>query len=109
MLCKIYLQIKFLASLKTILGKDQLIYNIDTNNFTLENLIDELIKEFGQTIENLLMNKETKNINPEILIFIDNKEIQTLQKLKTPLKDGNHITFLSSIHGGFIPKTQNFY
>ncbi len=99
----IILHIKFLSSLKSHLKKDQLILRINSEYFTVENLINELIKELGQKFEDLILNPKIKNINPEILIFIDNKEIQTLQKLKTPLSDGNKIVFLSSIHGGFKP------
>lgn len=99
----IILHIKFLSSLKSLLKKDQLILRPNSEYFTVENLITELINELGQKFEDLIFNPKTKNINPAILIFIDNKEIQTLQKLKTPLSDGNKIVFLSSIHGGFQP------
>jgi molybdopterin converting factor small subunit len=71
-------------------------------NFTVEHLIDELTKDFGDNFKNLIINTKTKEVKPEILIFIDDKEIQTLQKLSTPLSDGNKIVFLSSIHGGSI-------
>lgn len=73
---------------------------INSKYFTLEDLINKLIEQFGQKFKDLLINEKTKNINPDILIFIDNREIHTLQKMKTPLSNGNQITFLSSIHGG---------
>jgi len=56
----------------------------------------------GHDFKNLIINTKTNEINPEILIFIDKKEIQTLQKLDTNLINSNKIAFLSSIHGGFI-------
>ena len=97
----IYLDVVFLASIKTIVGKDRIALEINSNQVTLENLITELANNLGHNFRDLIINAETKEVNPEILIFIENREIQTLKKLKTPLSDGNQIVFLSSIHGGF--------
>ena len=96
----IHLQIRFLAALKSVVGKDQINLTIKSSSFTLEDLIVKLTSEIGNEFNDLIINKKTKEINPDILIFINNIEVQTLQKLKTPLSDGDQITFLSSIHGG---------
>lgn len=84
-----------------MIGKEQITINLKSKFFTVEDLVNKLIHELGQSFKDLIINQKTKNINPDILIFVDNREIQTLQKLKTPLSNGNQITFLSSIHGGF--------
>ncbi|MHA1651240.1 MAG: MoaD/ThiS family protein [Candidatus Helarchaeota archaeon] len=97
----IRLYVKFLASLKSILGIDKLIIEVNSNDFTVEKLIIRLSKELGIKFKKLIINEKTKKINPDILIFIDKKEIQTLQNLQTLLSDGSQIVFLSSIHGGF--------
>lgn len=73
---------------------------INSSQFSLEDLINKLMDEIGNKFKELIINKKTKDINPEILIFINNSEVQTLQRLKTALSDGDQITFLSSIHGG---------
>jgi molybdopterin converting factor small subunit len=96
----IHLQIRFLAALKSVVGKDQINLTIKSSSFTLEDLIVKLTSEIGNEFNDLIINKKTKEINPDILIFINNAEVQTLQKLKTPFSDGDQITFLSSIHGG---------
>lgn len=90
-----------MSSIKAFVGIDKLIIKLDTNFFTIKNLINKLIDELGQSFKDLIIDKRNKEINPEILIFVDNREIQTLQKLNTILSDGNQIVFLSSIHGGF--------
>jgi len=96
----IHLQIRFLAAFKSMVGKDQIKLTINSAYFTLEDLIFKLTNEIGHRFNDLIINNKTKEINPEILIFINHSEIQTLQKLKTPLSDNDQITFLSSIHGG---------
>ena len=98
---RINLYIKFLSTIKSIVGRKELIIKVNSNHITLDNLINELIYELGESFRELIFNLEAKEINPEILIFVDSKEISSLQKLKTPLSDGNQIVFLSSIHGGF--------
>lgn len=74
---------------------------MNSKNITVRDLIFELNKKLGRNFGNLIVNKELNEINPEILIFVNDKEIQTLQKLETILTDGNYIAFVSAIHGGF--------
>ncbi len=98
----IFLDIQFLSSLRTMLGKDRITIKIDSKDFTVRDLITKLDDELGQNFRDLIINNKINVINPEILIFVNSKEIQTLEKLNTPLTNGNHIVFVSSIHGGFI-------
>ena len=95
--------------MKSVLDINEILYTIDQDHFIIEDLINKLIDDYGKIFKNLILKKDTFSINPEILIFVDNKEIGTLKKLKTPLHNDNQITFLSSIHGGFNLKTQDFY
>lgn len=88
-----------------MVGRDRLIIKTKLKYFTVENLINKLVNDLGQSFRDLIINKKKNEINPEILIFVDNKEIQTLKNLNTPLSDGNQIVFLSSIHGGFKMRT----
>ncbi len=98
---KIILNIKFLSLIQEITGIEKLNLQIDVEQFSIMDLIHELDIKFGQSFKDLIINKKNKGIKPEILIFIDNKEIQSLQNLNTLLSDGDQIVFLSSIHGGY--------
>ncbi|MHA1425577.1 MAG: hypothetical protein ACTSQI_06285 [Candidatus Helarchaeota archaeon] len=95
------LEIRFLSALKSIVKSDRFIIEIDSKTLTLQGLINKLKNKLGQNFIDLIINKESASINPDILIFIEEKEIRSLQELDTPLFDGNKIVFLSSIHGGY--------
>ena len=81
-------------------GKAQIQIELASDFLTVEELINQLICKLGQKFEHSILNTEQGTLKPEILIFVDNFEIQTLQKLKTRLFNGSTVTFLSSIHGG---------
>lgn len=83
--------------------------HINSKKITVRDLIFELNKKLGQNFGDLIVNNNINEINPEILIFVNNKEIQTLQKLETILTDGNYIVFISAIHGGINENKINFY
>ncbi|TFG05494.1 MAG: hypothetical protein EU536_01960 [Promethearchaeota archaeon] len=91
--------VKFLASLEKFIGIDQLSIEFDTAYFTLQDLFQKLAPIIGAKL-NYLITEDPMTLKPEILVFINNKECQALQELKTPLFDGTQVTFLSTIHGG---------
>ncbi|VDN52370.1 unnamed protein product [Dracunculus medinensis] len=58
----------------------------------VENLIVDKDRAF------LLVEKET--VRPGILVLINDTDWELLSQLSTELKDGDTITFISTLHGG---------
>jgi MoaD family protein len=99
---KIILKIKLFSYLQELVGKREIKMKTIKEPYTIEDLINDLDGELGSNFGNLVMNKKEKMLKPEILIFLDDREIKVLQDLKTDLSDGDQIAFVPSIHGGSI-------
>ena len=91
---------KFLGSIISISKVQN--YNLETNKevFTIRDLILKLTKVFGNQFKGYILDEKDKKINPYIIILINDKSIDLLDRLSTILKDNDNIVFLSSIHGG---------
>ncbi|MHA1321921.1 MAG: MoaD/ThiS family protein [Candidatus Helarchaeota archaeon] len=94
------LKIRFYSTLKTLIGKEELQLRLNSEEFTLEDLIRKLGEQFSSKFEDEILNNNKTEIKPEILIFVNDREIRLLQNLKTQLYDGYQIAFVPSIHGG---------
>ncbi|MFW9890072.1 MAG: MoaD/ThiS family protein [Candidatus Thorarchaeota archaeon] len=70
-----------------------------TNSLTVEKLLGKLTKRFGEDFENLLVDKESKQYVP-LLLIINGKDAPWEATRKRELIDGDRVNILPPIAGG---------
>ncbi len=67
---------------------------------TINALVQRLCAEFGEDFKRVLVDPEQNDPRPNVLILVNGKEIELLQKLETKLDDGDAVTIIPVSHGG---------
>jgi MoaD family protein len=70
-----------------------------TNSLTVETLLDTLNEQFGREFEKLLVDKESRQYVP-LLLMINGKDEPWDATKKRELTDGDRVTILPPIAGG---------
>jgi MoaD family protein len=86
---------RLVATLASIVGKDQVELEADTVQEALTRLSDSQ----GQRLQFLLFSEAGK-LNPRVRVYVNNKDIRFLDKLDTPLQDGDTLLVLPAVTGG---------
>ena len=92
--------IRFFSTLKHVLKKDKLEILLDNQKQILKNVLLFLCEDLGTPFKELIFSRNMEDLNPNILILINDVEITLLDKLETRLTEGDIITIFPSIHGG---------
>jgi len=90
------LTLKFLRPFKDIIGKSEILLNIDVN--TLKDLLNSLVSKYPQ-IEKEVFKKE-QELTDYICIFVNDKPISALNMLNTKLKNDDTLLFFIPVSGG---------
>jgi len=90
--------VRFVGSLRNIIGKSKITLNID-EKITLKELIGLIVEEFPQA-KRTLIDPELEDPRPNALIIVNDREISVLNGLETVLKDGDKVVFVPVSHGG---------
>ena len=92
--------LKFLSTLKTVAKKREITIILNETNEILGKLLLELCEEWDPHVKELIFGIGSNNLNPNILILVNDVEIHLMNGLDTILMDGDVITIIPSIHGG---------
>ena len=98
----ISLKVKFLSTLKSLVGFEDIKIQLKSGNNIL-NLLELLEKSyFVDKKENILLfiDKGKKKLSYEVLVLLNNAGISVYDGLNTVLEDNDCVTLISSIHGG---------
>jgi molybdopterin converting factor small subunit len=71
--------------------------------FTRSPTVKEVAKKLAETSPEArrnMLETESNQIHPALLILVNGKEISALDKAETRLKDGDEMTLISVSHGG---------
>ncbi|MFX0070247.1 MAG: MoaD/ThiS family protein [Candidatus Hermodarchaeota archaeon] len=66
----------------------------------ISEIISQFIKEYKNELDGRLLSKNKKKINSNMLILVNGKDVNYLNKYKTKLKDGDKIYLSAPISGG---------
>jgi len=80
-----------------VIGKKKLELNL--SGTTVEDVIDELIRQYGKRVKNDFYDKEG-NFDLMIQIALNGKSFISADKHDTPLKEGDHLTLMMLLAGG---------
>jgi MoaD family protein len=79
------------------IGKKNL--EVDISGETVQDVIDELIRRFGEKVRDTLYDQEG-NYNLMVQIAHNKKSVIPFNELHTPLKEGDNLTFMMLVTGG---------
>ncbi|MFX1499645.1 MAG: MoaD/ThiS family protein [Promethearchaeota archaeon] len=83
------------------------IFHLRINKRTLEydgntvgSIISQFIKEYGDKLDDELLDKKKQKLNTHILILLNGRNIKYLKNYKTNLKNGDELYFSYPLSGG---------
>ncbi|MFX1590969.1 MAG: MoaD/ThiS family protein [Promethearchaeota archaeon] len=94
----INIKIFFFSLLADIVGKDEIILNID-NPITIRDLLIKLSSKLGREFKTTIILSEGK-LNKYIILGLNGKDIRQFNGMNTVLEDRDELSFLPAIAGG---------
>lgn len=95
----IEVNVRLVGVLRGVSGKSSFIVKLREGD-TIATLVQELSAKFGEEFKRVLVDSELNDPRPNVLILINSKEIELLQRLETKLKDDDTVTIIPASHGG---------
>lgn len=84
--------LKIYANLREIIGKEALTLNLRKGG-PVQAVLNQLTARYGGKVEKMLFGRR-------LVIMLNDKNIEFLEGLKTPLKHGDRIAILPPLSGG---------
>ena len=94
----IAVKISFLSLLKDRVGAKELNLDLE-DNATLNDVFSKLFEKGGEDIKTVLV-KKTGELNDQVVIMLNEKNIRSLDDLNTKVQNKDEITLLPAIAGG---------
>ncbi|MHA1291846.1 MAG: MoaD/ThiS family protein [Promethearchaeota archaeon] len=76
------------------------INSIEYEGKTVSDVLTQFVSEFKDKLTDGLLNKNNKKLNKDILILLNGRNIQYLDKYKTILHDGDQLYLSIPLSGG---------
>ncbi len=92
-------KVKLLATLSRLAGKELMEFEVK-NRITLKDLLKTIYYSINDELRERLFKPNSIELQPDILVLINDVEIGVLNGLNTLLNDGDLIVFLPTVHGG---------
>ncbi len=96
----ITVKISFLSLLKDRFGAKELNMDLEDES-TIKDLFSKLFEKYGEDIKKLLI-KKTNDLNDQVVIMVNEKNIRSLDKFDTRIHNNDKIIFLPAIAGGWF-------
>jgi MoaD family protein len=93
----IHVKVEALGYLRTIIGKKEFLVELRGRN-TITELIATLSRTYGREVSDAILSPTSREFL--VLILINGKDIDFLQKTKTLLSDGDNVTMIPMSAGG---------
>jgi MoaD family protein len=90
--------VKFYGSLRNVVNEKN--QQITLHHCDLEDLIGELIQQYGEKLKEKFIDPKTNQFNERALVFVNGLSIKSLQGTKTELKEGDTIAIFPPSGGG---------
>ena len=96
-----YITVKFLATLRDLVGCSEYKVEVDKEVAVLE-LIDTLSRVFGESFRRAVLDYEDNNVKVKdyVKILVNGRNIEFLDGLKTIIKSGDVVYFIPPAGGG---------
>jgi len=84
------------GEIREIVGQKEL--EMEIENATVLDLVESMAKKYGERFRSAVFDESGKRLR--MIVAKNNQEIEFLQGLDTPLKDGDKVMLLPPIAGG---------
>lgn len=89
-------KVKFFANFREIIGQKEITSSADT----VQELLDEIVKEHEDIGNELYANKETGELNEFVNVMVNGRRIEMLEGMNTVLKDEDTVAIFPPVAGG---------
>jgi len=96
---KIKIQVLGLPTLAQAVGKREIELDLPEGTPTVQGVLDHLIQQFGSSVREALYDRQGA-LNPIIQIALNGRKFVAPERLDTPLKGGDTLTFMLLMAGG---------
>jgi molybdopterin converting factor small subunit len=90
--------VKFVGVLRQVFKKEQVRLEF-ARSPTVKEVVEELA-EVSSEARRSVLETESNQIHPALLVLVNGKEISALEKADTLMRSGDEITLISISHGG---------
>jgi molybdopterin converting factor small subunit len=94
----ITVKVKFVGVLHEVFKKKQMTLKL-AQSPTVKEIVEQLA-ETSSAARRSVLEAETNQIHPALLILVNGKEISALNGAETRVKDGDEVVLISVSHGG---------
>jgi molybdopterin synthase sulfur carrier subunit len=91
-------KVRAFATLSEFLGSKTL--DVSTSATTIRELIDFIGEKYNPRFKLLLIDPETREVRRFYKIFVNGRDIDFLDKMRTKLKSGDVVVFFPPVGGG---------
>ena len=91
--------VRLVGVLRGVSGKSSFTVKLMDDDM-IATLVQKISTEFGEEFKRVLVDSEQNDPRPNVLILVNGKEIELLQKLETKLEDDDIVTIIPVSHGG---------
>lgn len=95
----ISVKVKAILDIADVFGCNEQVISLPEGS-RLSNLLDALEEKYGQPFAQILYRDGNKKPSPGLHLLLNGRDIIFLDGLKTTLKDGDELFFLSPVGGG---------
>ncbi len=67
---------------------------------TVEEVIKKFVKEYKNLLDNNLLDKKKRKLNPQMVVLLNGKNVNNGKNVKTKVQDGDKIYISYPISGG---------
>jgi molybdopterin synthase sulfur carrier subunit len=92
--------IRFYANIRQLMGKDEIILNLDpSRRYTVRDVLEEIVRSEHKELSTMLIEVEEK-ARGTVRILVNGDEVRSLDGAETTVRDGDRITIFPLLGGG---------
>ncbi|RLE54199.1 MAG: hypothetical protein DRJ26_02140 [Candidatus Methanomethylicota archaeon] len=96
----ISIEVRMLATLGGLLGRDSLKLTFPSDEVTVREVLAKISEVVSDKVKERLFKPNSTELQPDILVLVNDAEVGALNGLETKLKSGDTLVLLPTVHGG---------
>ena len=93
-------KIRFFATIREKAGKKEVEVNVQGESIDMLNLIRLISDKVGEEFRRTVLDPETQKVRQYIKVMVNGRDIESLNRLKTAVKDGDIVQIFPPVGGG---------
>lgn len=97
---KMRVTLKFYALLRELVGRKELIVDLDNDDAKIIDVLDAIKKEISEEVYHKIINFYNREKGPRLVILLNGRNIVHLEGLETKVRDGDRLDIFPPAGGG---------